>query len=1001
MFRGASVVWVWGWLGLSAAGLAVGCAAAPDRQEPTFAAVRLAVMDTMATFGPAYPEGPEHLRRLDELERAGAGEQLPGLARRVLLANPLLDFDRLLVVKRDALDGDDDGGEIAILSDLRGAGRLQTVYRPPGRQAVADLELHFDAGRVLFSMTDRHGAWGVYEIDVDPSAGARSAGRPLRRLTPARRDAAFRDACYGPAGQVYLAGSAAVRHLPCRSRPGRAGHLVRMDPATRRTRQVTFDRGTDRCPTMMPDGRVLYLRQEAAAEPGGVGGVLMTMNPDGTGQAACRQGGAGAPGGLLDARPIPGSGGKVVGILAEAGSGGRFGRLVILDLSAGRQPNRGAVREIPHAGPRVARPYPLSEKYHLVSMQPRAGAPWGIYLVDVFGNVTPIRAPAGSSLPEAQPLRGRPRPAVVPDRVDPRRKDALVYVADVYDGPGLAGVPRGQVKELRVLAHPRTGGEGRRDVRRILGTVPVETDGSAWFRVPANTPISLQCLDGKGRALQRMDRSMVAMPGETVSCVGCHAERRDSAPSRRAPGRALAGRPAEIADWFGPPRGFGFRREVQPVLDKYCLACHSGDNKLLPNFLDEGGGGLSTPYRNLQMYVRRAEVGPRRRPAPLEYHAGTSELIQMFQKGHNNVQLDREAWQRLYGWIDLNAPYYGTDCRRDRSPNPAGADQRKRTRRLADLYASLQADCDLPPRRPKSIIPRLLLPWPRQEITLGGWPFDAAEARRRQVAALRQVSGPAAKSPRRAIDLGGGVTLALVLLPAGGFVMGDDEGELDERPQGKVQIAKPFWMGAVEVTAAQFGRFDASRGSAGRGPRRPVTGVSWQEAVAFCRWLGKRTGQTVSLPTEAQWEYACRAGTGTALSYGPAHEDFSRHANVADAAARAAFGKARGGGLASFPTDGEYSDGQPTVCDVGRYAPNAWGLHDLHGNVAEWTRSAYRPYPTRGADGRNDAAATGRRVVRGGSWRDRPKRCRSAFRLAYEPYQRVTDVGFRVVMECR
>ncbi|MHC4405792.1 MAG: formylglycine-generating enzyme family protein, partial [Planctomycetota bacterium] len=97
--------------------------------------------------------------------------------------------------------------------------------------------------------------------------------------------------------------------------------------------------------------------------------------------------------------------------------------------------------------------------------------------------------------------------------------------------------------------------------------------------------------------------------------------------------------------------------------------------------------------------------------------------------------------------------------------------------------------------------------------------------------------------------------------------------------------------------------------------------------------------------------------------------------------------------------DGRFDDGSFASVDVGGYRPNPWGLHDVHGNVWEWTRTAFRPYPYDEHDGRNDPAAAGERVVRGGSWYDRPKRCRSAFRLAYPPYQPVFNVGFRVVME--
>jgi formylglycine-generating enzyme required for sulfatase activity len=264
--------------------------------------------------------------------------------------------------------------------------------------------------------------------------------------------------------------------------------------------------------------------------------------------------------------------------------------------------------------------------------------------------------------------------------------------------------------------------------------------------------------------------------------------------------------------------------------------------------------------------------------------------------------------------------------------------------------------------------------------------------------------------------------MELVLVPAGEFVMGDRAGYSDGGPLTRVKIDKPFWMGRFEVTNTEFTRFDPQhdsrveskqamqfgvRGFYVNGPRQPVVRVSWHEAMAFCDWLSAKTGQRFSLPTEAQWEYACRAGSDAAFSFGPRDADFSRHANLADLMLREfvcdPYNKVR----APFANPGKYDDWIPkderfndggfVSEDVGRYQTNAWGLADVHGNVAEWTRSAYRPYPYRADDGRNDPSLSEVRVVRGGSWRDRPDSARSACRLSYRSYQPVFNVGFRIV----
>jgi len=253
--------------------------------------------------------------------------------------------------------------------------------------------------------------------------------------------------------------------------------------------------------------------------------------------------------------------------------------------------------------------------------------------------------------------------------------------------------------------------------------------------------------------------------------------------------------------------------------------------------------------------------------------------------------------------------------------------------------------------------------------------------------------------------------------------MGDSAGCSDERPLASVDIDKPFWMGTFEVTNRQFAQFDprhnsrwvkgpgqqytdAERGWRVNGPEQPAVRVSWQRAMAFCRRLSEETGEPFTLPTEAEWEYACRAGTDTPLWYGGPDEDFSRVASVADGTLNKANVALRKKSYFHNPSaintivrpafSDKGNDRAIVTANVGRTLPNAWGLHDMHGNAAEWTRSTYRPYPYRAADGRDAPIADGNKVVRGGSFHDRPATCRSAYRLSYPSWRRVFNVGFRV-----
>ena len=267
------------------------------------------------------------------------------------------------------------------------------------------------------------------------------------------------------------------------------------------------------------------------------------------------------------------------------------------------------------------------------------------------------------------------------------------------------------------------------------------------------------------------------------------------------------------------------------------------------------------------------------------------------------------------------------------------------------------------------------------------------------------------------LDLGNGVRMELARIPAGAFVMGDANGEVDEQPVSVVRIEQPFWMGKCEVSNEQFAKFDPSHDSRFEHrsswifseeylgwrlnrPQQPVVRVSWNEALAFCQWLSERLGEKVSLPTEAQWEYACRAGTSTPFFYGTLDTDFSRFANMADVNMRKLADEGwRPKAPDLVPRDARFNDGALVTIDVGHYLPNAWGLRDMHGNAAEWTRSKYKPYPYRADDGREIISSEGEKVVPGGSWRDRPKLCRSSFRLSYPAYQKVYNVRFRAIIE--
>ncbi|HIQ23076.1 MAG TPA: hypothetical protein EYH34_17770 [Planctomycetes bacterium] len=1065
-------------------------ASGPRITDDQWRALEMAVSDLIQTFGDRYPRGRDYLEELCRLKeayraRAAGGDsdaldaaiELQQVVRRfhrlqqeALLANPLLDFDRLLVVERrenrlglpanwqsnSSLPATGYDNRLAILDPLRPGGQLTTLYRPDGGRFVGDVDLHFDADRLLFSMPGRHGRWQVFEIGID--------GSHLRQLPLIDEpDVDNYDACYLPDESIVFTSTATFVGVPCVYGSSHVANLYRLAPDGS-IRQLTVDQDHDWCPTVTPTGRVLYLRWEYSDLPHSNSRILFHMNPDGTGQAEYYGSNSFFPNSFFYARPVPGHPTMVVGIATGHHGVKRSGRLLLVDPARGRQEAEGVVQEIPGWGkpvepvildaladgcwPQFLHPYPLSEKYFLVSAKPSPSAPWGIYLVDVFDNMVLIKDRPGYALLEPIPIRQTSKPPVVEDRTDPKRKDAVVLMTDVYRGGGLAGIPRGTVRKLRLITYHfsyrgmggllgAVGMDGPWDVKRVLGTVPVEADGSAKFRVPAYTPIAVQPLDAEGKALQLMRSWFTAMPGEVLSCVGCHEAQNTATPNLQT--MAARRPPSEITPWYGPARGFSFAREVQPVLDRYCVGCHDGSQDSDAGAIDlrgsalitdwtsaisghvdpSVGGKFSVAYANLHRFVRRPGIESTiRLLVPMEFHADTTELVQLLTKGHHGVRLDRESWDRLVTWIDLNAPYHGTWG--EIAGTEAVRPMWKRARQMRLRYTGMDDDPEATAavaRLSAPIEPRL--PSPHDSLDTSrpprpDWPFDPGEARRRQARLGRG---------EQTVDLGKGVKLQLVRIPPGKFVMGSTDGCADERPPSAVRVEKAFWIGRFEVTNEQFARFDPShdsrvepmhgyqfgiRGYPVDKPRQPVVRISWDEAMTFCRWLSQRTGRRFNLPTEAQWEYACRAGSDRHFWYGDLDTDFSPFANVGDAT------------LSQFaldtyiqvklvpnpnryddwvPKDERYDDGGFVSVPVGSYQPNPWGLYDTHGNVWEWTRSLYRPYPYDDRDGRNDPRATGKRVVRGGSWYDRPRRCSAAFRLAYRPYQRVFNVGFRVVLE--
>jgi formylglycine-generating enzyme required for sulfatase activity len=1059
----------------------------------TVDSARRVITDLIDEYGAEYQGGQEYLSQLDSIEsilndkdaenRDDALAALQALIREATLANPILDFNQIMVIRRngeanrnlnshttDTIKRNGWNNEISLLTNLRGELNVHTLHKPDGT-VLKHMELHFDGDRAMFSGVNQHGNWAIFELDLATSE--------ITELTPDdQHDVQWFDACYLPEdGSIISCSTAGMQGLPCENGGRPMTNLYKVDTETKDVRQLTFEQDSDWHPRVLENGRVLYLRWEYTDTPHYYSRYLFHMNPDGTGQMEFWGSGSYFPTAYCWPRQIPENPSMLIGTVSGHHAKSETGRLMIIDRSLSRKyPFRitpesrewgpegseisintevlpaeetGCVQEIPGWGRDVVgnvydnqggnqtytfgSPYPLSDKYFLVSMQGCPGAKnkgkWSIALVDIFDNMTLIHEDAeyGHAF-EPIPLKTQITPPVLVDRTF-EDAPSTIFCTNVYDGRGLVGVPEGAVKSLRIFSYHygyiRSGGhescglESGWDIKRILGTVPVEEDGSFWFEAPANTPLAIQPLDEDGAALALMRSWMVGMPGETVSCNGCHEELNEATPARNVSAARRA--PSPIEPWYGPARPFAFPVEVQPVLNEYCIGCHNEDKLAEKGRLsfeqnDPNNWRADRAYLNLSAYVRR--WGPESdldMYDAMEWHVSTSPIVQMLRKGHKGVELDDEAWDRLITWIDLNVPHRGmwnnetyevrrlelADLYAGLTDNP---EEEYRQAFATSLETSALIEPIMPPKQPQ-IEPDGLHVLGFPFVTIRETPLDVRDVRK--------------------IQLNSDVDLQLVRVRAGKFVMGSQAGFADEAPRAVISIANEFWMGETEITNAQYNVFDpihdtryqdedgkdhAVPGYIANHPDQPVSRISWQEATSFCEWLSEQTGRTVTLPTESQWEWAARAGSENQFFYGDRDTDFSTYANLADRERRRTYVKWDGGSKVhirrDYPEnylyplrDDRFTDNWFTVDYVAQCTPNSFGLYDMVGNVSEWTRSSYQAYPYNDADGRNDAPLTEQRVARGGSWNDRPQNAGSSIRLPYESHQKVFDVGFRVVIE--
>jgi hypothetical protein len=554
-------------------------------------------------------------------------------------------------------------------------GRLCRLHLDTGRVTVVlddatggirDPQVHYSGQTILFSY--RKGGqpyYHLFEIGVD--------GSGLRQLTDGPYDDI--EPTYVPDGGILFCSSRCRRMVGCNPSP--VATVYRCEADGSGIRQLSPNAFTDNTPWVLPDGRVLYTRWEYVDRNQMSFHHLWTTNPDGTAQMVffgnqyqSRQ----TPQprfldvAMLDAKPIPGSDKIVASFSPDHGRSEHMGFVTIVDPRLGPDALESACNI---SGKQPFRdPYPLSEDCFLVADRR------GIWLMDGQGTTELLYSlpPSDKGLEchEPRPLVARLQEFAIPSRVDLDRKTGVLVLRDVYRGRNMDGVQPGEIKRLLVLeqlpkpvnfsggSEPLTIG-GAFALERILGTVPVDPDGSAYFEAPAGRALFFVALDENDLSVKRMQSFLTVQPGETTGCVGCH-ERRLNAP-HAMPEMLVGGRtPSRIEPIADVPDVFDYPRDIQPILDRHCTSCHNADRR-------DGGIELTgdrTPMFTVSywtMITHRLISDGRNflgNQPPHTIGSSASRLLKLGDGSHHDAVFSPQERKLVRLWIESGATYPGT-----------------------------------------------------------------------------------------------------------------------------------------------------------------------------------------------------------------------------------------------------------------------------------------------------------------------------------------------------
>jgi hypothetical protein len=538
------------------------------------------------------------------------------------------------------------------------SGNVAELLADPGG-TIRDPVVHYDGKTILFSYRKAdEETCHLYEIQAD--------GSGLTQLTFGRFDDL--EPTYLPDGGIMFVSGRGKRWVQCWLT--QVATLHRCDRDGKNIREISANVEQDNTPWVLPDGRVVYQRWEYIDRSQVNYHHLWASNPDGTGQMVYF--GNMHPGEVyIDAKPIPGTD-KVVLINSPGhGSKSHAGNVAILDNPVNPD-DKASLKNLTkwdrkkESGYRD--PWAFSEGCIMVARDKE------LLLMDGQGRTKQIFQGL-EMVHEPRPLIKRKLERVIPSRIDPSKTTGTLMLQNVYVGRNMEGIKPGSIKKLLIMETlPKpinyTGGMapmssgGTFSLERVLGTVPVEADGSAYFEVPANRSLILAALDENNSAVKRMQSFLSVVPGEVTSCIGCH-ENRDRAPANPKTRKLLATQhaPSRIQPLEGVPEILDFPRDIQPILDRHCVKCHNPDQP-------EAGvqlAGDRTPIWSLSYYTltSRGQFKDGRNQAKSNYPPFVlwdyaSPLMKKIDGSHHDVKVSDLERETIRTWINLGAPYPGT-----------------------------------------------------------------------------------------------------------------------------------------------------------------------------------------------------------------------------------------------------------------------------------------------------------------------------------------------------